>query len=164
MKLPTEAQWEFAARGGHEQQSFTWGEEGVLEGTPKINTWEGTFPARNSKKDGYYNTSPVTTFAPNDYGLYDMAGNVWGWVNDWYHVDAYKMSAKKKISENPYGPSGSYDPDEPNMPKRVTRGGSFLCNDSYCSGYRPAARMKTDPSTSLNHTGFRVAWNPPKPE
>ena len=137
--LPTEAQWEYAARGGHEQRPFIWGDEGVTEGPVKINIWEGRFPNQNTKKDRYYHTSPVTAFAPNDYGLYDMAGNVWEWVNDWYHVDAYKMNAREKVAVNPYGPSGSYDPAEPNMPKRVTRGGSFLCNDAYCSGYRPAA-------------------------
>ncbi len=162
MSLPTEAQWEYAARGGHEQQPFIWGDEAVTEGPAKINIWEGSFPTRNTKKDGYYYTSPVTAFAPNDYGLYDMAGNVWEWVNDWYHPDAYSMRARQKVSVNPYGPSGSYDPAEPGVPKRVTRGGSFLCNDAYCSGYRPAARMKTSPDTSLIHTGFRVVWNPPK--
>ncbi|MBT8045522.1 MAG: formylglycine-generating enzyme family protein [Pontiella sp.] len=162
MALPTEAQWEYAARGGHEQQPFIWGDEAVTRGPAKINIWEGSFPARNTKKDGHYYTSPVTAFAPNDFGLYDMAGNVWEWVNDWYHADAYSMRARQKVSVNPYGPSGAYDPAEPGVAKRVTRGGSFLCNDSYCSGYRPAARMKTSPDTSLIHTGFRVVWNPPK--
>ncbi len=160
MSLPTEAQWEFAARGGHEQRLFIWGDEPVDKGRVKINVWEGVFPNRNYKKDGYYATSPVTAFAPNDYGLYDMAGNVWEWTADWYHIDAYRMRAGKGVAENPRGPLISYDPDEPHLPKKVTRGGSFLCNDAYCSGYRPAARMKTSIDTSLNHTGFRVVFNP----
>jgi len=162
MNLPTEAQFEYAARGGHEQWQNTWGDEPVTDGEPKINIWEGQFPNINTKKDGYYTTSPVTAFPPNDYGLYDMAGNVWEWTADWYHVDAYRMNARKgKIIENPQGPPISYDPQEPHLPKRVTRGGSFLCSDSYCSGYRPAARMKSDPYTSLSHTGFRVVKNVP---
>ncbi|MEI6891967.1 MAG: formylglycine-generating enzyme family protein [Pontiella sp.] len=159
MSLPTEAQFEYAARGGHEQRLNTWGDEPVNEGPPRINIWEGPFPGRNTKRDGYLTTSPVTAFAPNDFGLYDMAGNVWEWTADWYHVDAYRMDARKGIVENPQGPPLSYDPQEPHMPKRTTRGGSFLCNDAYCSGYRPAARMKTSPDTSLNHTGFRVVQN-----
>lgn len=164
MSLPSEAQFEFAARGGHEQWQNTWGDEPVSEGQPKINIWEGQFPGRNTKKDGYVTTSPVTAFEPNDYGLYDMAGNVWEWTADWYHVDAYRMNARTGTVENPKGPLVSYDPQEPHMPKKVTRGGSFLCNDAYCSGYRPAARMKTSPDTSLNHTGFRVVKNMPVPQ
>ncbi len=159
MSLPTEAQFEYAARGGHEQWQNTWGDEPVDAGAPKINIWEGPFPGRNYKKDGYYTTSPVKAFAPNDYGLYDMAGNVWEWTADWYHADAYRMNQRKGVAENPAGPRISYDPLEPHLPKKVTRGGSFLCNDAYCSGYRPAARMKTSPDTSLNHTGFRVVKN-----
>lgn len=161
MSLPTEAQWEYAARGGHEQRLNVWGDEPVTQGAARINVWEGTFPNRNYKKDGFYGTSPVMAFAPNDFGLYDMAGNVWEWTADWYHIDAYRMRARNAISENPKGPLISHDPMEPHMPKRTTRGGSFLCNDAYCSGYRPAARMKTSPDTSLNHTGFRVVFNPP---
>mgnify|MGYP001823316892 CR=1 FL=1 len=164
MSLPSEAQWEYAARGGHEQRLFIWGDEAIDKGKAKANTWDGTFPNRNTQRDRHYATSPVMAFSPNDYGLYDMAGNVWEWVNDWYHANAYGMYPKDKAVMNPRGPSGSYDPDEPHMPKRVTRGGSFLCNDAYCSGYRPAARMKTSPDTGLNHTGFRVVWNPPKSE
>jgi len=157
MSLPTEAQWEYAARGGKEQMIFTWGNEPLSETSPIINTWQGKFPNQNTEADGYYGTSPVKTYAPNGYGLYDMSGNVWEWVADWYHVDTYAMRAKLKKRElDPQGPSNSYDPQEPHLAKRVIRGGSFLCNDSYCSGYRPAARMKNSPDTSSNHIGFRV--------
>ena len=157
MSLPTEAQWEYAARGGKEQMIFKWGNEPLSETSPSINTRQGKFPNQNTEADGYSATSPVKTFAPNGYGLYDMSGNVWEWVADWYHVDTYATRAKLKEPElNPQGPENSYDPQEPYLAKRVIRGGSFLCNDSYCSGYRPAARMKNSPDTSSNHTGFRV--------
>lgn len=159
MSLPTEAQWEFAARAGVEQAMFVWGNEPVKEEAPRINIWQGDFPHRNTVADGYESTSPVTAFAPNGYGLYDMSGNVWEWVADWYHVDAYAMRKGAEPVKNPQGPAASFDPDEPYLGKRVIRGGSFLCNDSYCSGYRPAARMKTSPDTSSNHTGFRLVKN-----
>jgi formylglycine-generating enzyme required for sulfatase activity len=159
MSLPTEAQWEYAARAGLDEKMFIWGDEPMSEEAPRINIWQGTFPHKNTEADGFFATSPVETFAPNGYGLYDMSGNVWEWVADWYHVDAYAMRKGQGVVKNPAGPAASYDPDEPYLGKRVIRGGSFLCNDSYCSGYRPAARMKTSPDTSSNHTGFRVVKN-----
>ena len=159
MSLPTEAQWEYAARGGHEQQMFTWGNTPIDNTNPQINIWQGSFPYNNTLNDGYESTSPVTAFPPNDYGLYDMSGNVWEWVADWYHNREYSMRLSLGTVENPIGPKTSYDPDEPYLAKRVIRGGSFLCNDSYCSGYRPGARMKTSPDSSANHTGFRVVKN-----
>ena len=159
MSLPTEAQWEYAARGGHEQQMFTWGNTPIDNTNPQINIWQGSFPYNNTLNDGYEATSPVTAFPPNDYGLYDMSGNVWEWVTDWYHNREYSMRLSLGTVENPIGPKTSYDPDEPYLAKRVIRGGSFLCNDSYCSGYRPGARMKTSPDSSANHTGFRVVKN-----
>ena len=159
LELPTEAQWEYAARGGHHQRMFTWGDTPINPDNPEINIWQGSFPNNNSLEDGYEGTSPVTAFAPNDYGLYDMSGNVWEWVADWYHDRAYSIHMSDEPIVNPIGPSTSYDPDEPYLPKRVIRGGSFLCNDSYCSGYRPGARMKTSPDTSANHTGFRLVKN-----
>jgi formylglycine-generating enzyme len=109
----------------------------------------------NSLRDGYYGLAPVKSYAPNGYGLYDMAGNVWEWCEDWYHADYYKNINQSTGVENPKGSSVSYDPMEPTVPKKVVRGGSFLCNDSYCSGYRVAARMKSSPDTGLSHTGFR---------
>ena len=141
MSLPTEAQWEYAAK------------KGEVTNRREMNIWQGTFPVNNSRIDGYEKTNPVYAYKPNKIGLYDMAGNVWEWVADWYRPDTYSMKGRQK---NPTGPLSSYDPVEPTVPKRVTRGGSFLCNDQYCAGYRTTARMRTSPDTSLEHTGFRV--------
>lgn len=152
-RLPTEAEWEYAARGGIDQKQNVWGDEPVVP--QRCNIWQGTFPVTNLLEDGFFATSPVRQFEPNGYGLYDMAGNVWEWTGDWYRPDTYARRASDGTCVNPAGPASSYDPQEPYTQKRVTRGGSFLCNDAYCSGYRPSARMKTSPDTSLIHTGFR---------
>lgn len=154
-KLPTEAEWEFAAYGGRKDISFVWGNDKFSEETPQANIWHGVFPYKSTKPDGYIGTTSVTTFKSNPYGLYDMSGNVWQWCSDLYHIDYYREEAKKGISTNPTGARTSFDPQEPYATKRVHRGGSFLCHDSYCKGYRIAARMKTCPDTSLNHLGFR---------
>ena len=154
-RLPTEAEWEYAAKGGEDNVNFTWGNGSISSSL--LNSWEGDFPFSNTEKDGYYYTAPIKTYTPNGYGLFDMAGNVWEWCNDWYDYNYYKIN--KSLSINPKGPNQSFDPQEPYSKKRVLRGGSFLCNSSYCSGYRVTARMKSSPDSGMSHTGFRCACN-----
>ncbi len=154
-RLPTEAEWEFAARGGLESKRYVWGDEFKPGGKYMANTWQGLFPVTNTAEDGFVGTSPVRSFPANGYGLYDMAGNVWQWCSDWYRVDANIEAASKNVCRDPRGPTESYDPSDPYAAKRVVKGGSFLCNPSYCESYRPSARRGTPPDTGSSHTGFR---------
>jgi formylglycine-generating enzyme len=150
-RLPTEAEWKFAARGGLDRQRFVWGDEFAPDGRCQANIWQGNFPNQNTAEDGYLRSAPVASFAPNRFGLYDMAGNVWEWCADWYRPDYYERSPKR----NPRGPDDSFDPREPRIPKRVQRGGSFLCCDQYCVRYRPGARHQGAVDSGASHTGFR---------
>ncbi|MDQ0639834.1 sulfatase modifying factor 1 [Pedobacter sp. W3I1] len=154
-RLPTEAEWEWAARGGLKDNIYPWGNESVNISKAKANIWEGDFPYKNVLKDKFYYSAPVKSFAPNAYGLYDMAGNVWEWCSDFYDNRYYASVNKPQGITNPQGPAKSHDPDEPYAIKHTVRGGSFLCNDSYCSGYRVARRMKTSEDSGMEHLGFR---------
>jgi formylglycine-generating enzyme len=162
--LPTEAQWEFAARGGIEGAEFTWGDDRRPDGQIMANTWDGPdFPWRSTAEDGWERTSPVGSFPANGYGLFDMAGNVWEWTDDWY-TSTHPADADKPccIPDNPRGGSMelSFDPAQPQfpIPRKVVKGGSHLCADSYCMRYRPAARRPQMIDTGMSHVGFRVMW------
>jgi formylglycine-generating enzyme required for sulfatase activity len=155
-RLPTEAEFEFAARGGLTGKPFVWGDQFRPDGKWMANTHQGTFPVKDTAQDGHAGIAAVAQYPPNGYGLYDMAGNVWQWTSDWYRPDYYQqLAAAGGVARNPQGPASPFDPSEPTEKKKVHRGGSFLCTDQYCSRYMVGTRGKGEISTGTNHLGFR---------
>lgn len=160
-RLPTEAEWEFAARGGMAGEPFASGATIVSDGQWQANIWQGKFPTENREEDGFARLAPADLFEKNRYGLYGMSGNIWEWCSDWYRFDTYEQRAKSgSVVENPVGPPTGFDPAEPSLPKRVMRGGSFLCSETYCARYLIGSRGKAEPNSSASHIGFRLVKSP----
>jgi len=155
-RLPTEAEWEYAARGTHKNTAFLWGDD-ISQLSKQVNSWEGDFPVNNSLQDGYERTAPVKTYPQNSFGLYEMAGNVWEMTNDLYNLKYYEALAQaNQVAVNPKGATEAYNPNNPYLEEIIIKGGSFLCSDSYCASYRASSRMGTSKDSSSEHIGFRT--------
>jgi len=159
-RLPTEAEWEFAARGNKNSSIYFWGDD-IAQLSRSANSWEGEFPVDNTKIDGYERSAPVKSYSANDFGLYDMAGNVWEWTSDWYNTNYYsEVSQLNTPLINPTGATKAYNPNNPYIKEKVMKGGSFLCSASYCASYRVSSRMGSSMDSSLEHLGFRTVTTP----
>ena len=155
-RLPTEAEWEYAARGNKMSTTYFWGDDRSML-SKMANSWEGEFPVNNTLEDGFERTAPVKAYTPNNFGLYDMAGNVWEFTSDWYNLNYYKeLAANNAPVINPQGADKAYNPNQPYSQEKVIKGGSFLCSDSYCASYRISSRMGTSLDSSAEHVGFRT--------